>query len=240
MQSSHRKSAGTRVSSKTLPDSDTPIAFDALTLLGVSRPAIQILRHFALRPDSRPHGRHLQRVLALSGSQLEREIKALVQLGVLERIADGRLVRYAVTSRSKAWSAVRALMSDRADPGVIVREAMRDVGGIEAAFLFGSTANGTARKDSDVDIFLVENPTLDRRALHRQLHEAAVILGREVNTIRYTPQTLAERLGNRRHPARRFVREVLEGPKLWVAGAASALLPIVTAAGLRIPDLPAK
>lgn len=238
MQSSLRKRAGAPVRSKTYPDSNTPVAFDALTLL-VSRPTAQLLRYFALRPDSRPHGRYLQRLLALSGSQLEREIKALVQLGVLERIEDGRLVRYAVMPHSKAWAAVHALMSDRADPGVIVREALRDVGGVEAAFLFGSTAKGTARKDSDVDVFLVENPTIDRRALHRQLHEAAVILGREVNTIRYTPQTLAERLGNPRHPARRFVREVLEGPKLWVAGAASALLPIATAAGLRLPDLTA-
>jgi predicted nucleotidyltransferase len=238
MRSSRRKAPAPRTS-KTLRDSNIAVAFDALALLGVSRPASQLLRYFGLRPDARPHGRYLQRLLALSGSQLEREIKALVQLGVLERIEDGRLVRYAVTPHSKAWRAVRALMSDRADPGVMVREALRDVRGVEAAFLFGSAAKGTARKDSDVDVFILENQALDHRTLNRQLHEAEMLLNREVNTIRYTTQTLAERLGNHQHPARGFVREVLEGPKLWVAGTASALLPVATAAGLRLPDLDA-
>lgn len=238
MQSSHRKSAGAPVPSKTVRDSNAPVAFDALALLGVSRPATQLLRYFSLRPDARPHGRYLQRVLSLSGSQIERQIKSLTELGALERIEEGRLVRYAVIPHSRLWSALRALVSERADPGVILREALRDVPGVEAAFLFGSVAKGTARKDSDVDVFILENQVLDHRTLNRQLHEAEMLLNREVNTIRYTTETLAERLGNHQHPARGFVREVLEGPKLWVAGTASSLLPVTTAAGLRLTDAP--
>ena len=91
---------------------------------------------------------------------------------------------------------------------------------------------GTARSGSDVDVFVVEEAAADRMALHRQLAEAAVLLGREINPTRYTIQKLAERLGNHALPGARFVRDVLAGPKQWVAGTPEVLAPVALAAGI--------
>jgi predicted nucleotidyltransferase len=128
------------------------------------------------------------------------------------------------------------MLAGYADPPSLVRDALIDVTGIQAAFVFGSIAKATHRKDSDVDVFVVEDEAVDRKALYRQLAEVGLLLGREVNTVRYTAQALAERLGNRDHAASQFVREVLKGPKRWVAGAAAAIQPIATAAGVSMAE----
>ena len=211
---------------------------DPLALLGVAPSAARVLRYFALRPASQPHARCLQRVLGLGGASIQRDLKRLVTLGALERFDEGRLVRYRIASSSQLWTAFRIMIGSTDDPTALVRDALCDIEGVQAAFVFGSTTRVTRRTDSDVDVFVVEDPAIDRRALLRQLAEVGMLLHCEVNAVRYTPQALAERLGNPDHAAAHFVREVLEGPKHWVAGDPATLLPLATAAGVHMPDGP--
>jgi len=189
-------------------------------------------RFFALRPTTAVHGRALQRLLGLGSASLQREVDRLLALDALERVEVGRLVCYRPVLEAKLWGAVMLLLSDTRDPVGLVRDALCDVSGIEAAFVFGSFARGDARPDSDVDVFVVETPAVDRRALHRQLAQVGLILNREVNAVRYTTQALGDRLGDAAHPAHRFTRAALDGAKQWVAGSADRLRPLAAAAGL--------
>lgn len=86
------------------------------------------------------------------------------------------------------------------------------------------------REDSDVDVLVVEGSCLDRRTLYRNLSEASLLLGREVNSVRYTVDALADRLGDRTHPASGFVHDVLSSPKDWIGGAPASLAPVATVA----------
>ncbi len=216
---------------------DTAAPTDPFESLGISAAAASILRYFLLRPEERPHARKIQRVLGLGGASLQRELLRLTALGALLRSKEGRRVHFSIAPDSPLWTAFRIIMGTTSDPTALVRDALRDVPGVKAAFLFGSTARGNQRSDSDVDLLVIETPTVDRRKLLRQLAEAGMLSGREMNTIRYTLQTLSERLGDPDHPGAGFVREVLTGPKRWVAGSASAIAPVATAAGLRLPDV---
>lgn len=129
------------------------------------------------------------------------------------------------------------MLAGYAEPASLVRDALRDVSGIQAAFVFGSIANATHTEDSDIDLLLVEDASVNSKLLHTQLAEVGLVLNREVNTIRYSAQALAERLGDSDHAASHFVREVLQGPKLWVAGREEAIRPIATAAGISLAQL---
>lgn len=215
----------------------TPARTDALAQLGISPAGARILRYFLLRPAAEPHTRELQRLLELGGRSLDRELDRLTVLRALERFEDGRLVRYRVNHASRVWKAVRILASETRDPTALLQAALVDIPGLQAAFIFGSTAKGTQREDSDIDVFVLEDSTVDRKKLLRQLGEAALLLEREVNPVRYTARSLAERLGNRHHPGWRFVRDGLSGPKRWVAGDAQFLYPLAAAAGLKLSDL---
>ena len=207
-------------------------AEDALDLLGISPAGARVLRYFLVRPDARPHARHLQRVLGLGGRSLQRETERMSALGVLERLRDGRLVRYALVEDSRAWGAIRLLASDATDPAPLLQAALADVPGIQAAFIFGSSADGTQRDDSDIDVFVLEDPTLDRKKMLRQIGELELLLRREVNAVCYTPQSLARRLGDRRHPAWSFVRNMITGPRRLLVGSLATIAALATAAGL--------
>ena len=206
---------------------------DPLALLGISPSQSAIIRYFALRPNTTIHGRELQRLLGLGTASIRRGLEALVTLGALDRYSDRRYVFFKANLASSLWQAFRAIIASTSDPSSLIRDALRNVAGIEAAFVFGSTANDTRGKDSDIDVFLVQGPHLDRRALFGQLAEVGLLLGTEVSPILYTTQLLAERLGVADHAAARFARDVLEGPKRWVAGDPEVLRPLITAAGLR-------
>lgn len=210
---------------------------DALELLGVAPAAARILRYFLIRRGARPHARELQRVLRLGGASLQREMERLVGLGALERFEEGRRVRYQVVPDSPVWRAVGILESASTDLAPLVQDAVVDVPGVLAAFIFGSMARGTQRDDSDIDVFVLEDPSVDRRKLLGRLAEVALLVGREVNAVRYTPQALGERLGDPTHPAWQFVRDTLAGPKRWVAGDASDIGPLAAAARIPLPEL---
>jgi predicted nucleotidyltransferase len=211
-----------------------PRAVSAFDALGVSPSAEKTIRYFVTHPTARPYARELQRTLDLGGASAQRDLDRLSEIGALKRTSDVRLVRYAPQLDSRFWRGVRLLIADPHEPASLLRAALCDVDGVIAAFIVGSTAKQAARPESDVDIFVVEDAAVDRKALHRQLAEAALLPGREVNPTRYTVEKLAERLGNRTLAGARFVRDVLAGPKQWIAGTPEALRPLGLAAGIAI------
>ncbi|MFH1765484.1 MAG: nucleotidyltransferase domain-containing protein [Gemmatimonadota bacterium] len=207
-------------------------ASNTLELLGLSPAAARIIRYFMIRPDARPHARALQRTLDLGGASLQRELHRMVKLGALQKEKEGRRLYYFAVEGAPIWTAMRILEGVSSNPGPLLRDALVDVSGLLAAFIFGSTATGEQHEDSDIDVLVVEEPKADKKTLYRNLAEVGILLGREVNAVRYTTQTLADRLGDPEHPAWGFVRQVLVGPKQWVVGEPSTLAPLAAASGL--------
>ena len=95
-----------------------------------------------------------------------------------------------------------------ADPVDVVREALVDAPGLDAAFVFGSVARGTAEPDSDLDLFLVGTREEQKRAT-RLLGEAGYFISRPVDVIgRESEQfTRAEES---------FLQRIHAVPKIWV------------------------
>jgi predicted nucleotidyltransferase len=201
----------------------------AFALLGVSPSLASLIRYFTVRPQAHPHLRLLQHRLGLGSASVQRDLKRLATAGVLRasRDPEQRTVHYGVVPH-RFWVVARALVAASDEPATLLREALRDVPGVEAAFLFGSSATGAAQPESDVDV-LVVGDAVDARALYRNLFEVGQVLDRQVNTLRYTRAILAQRLAS----GAEFPRSVLEGPKIWLAGDPAAIAPIAAAAGVR-------
>jgi predicted nucleotidyltransferase len=179
---------------------------------------LRLVTHFLLHPEHRLHFRALQRHTELSVHSLQREVARLESLGLIRREVEGRNVFFVPVGDHPSWDALRTLVREHAHPAEVLRDALRDIAGIEAAFVFGSFARENPRPDSDVDLFVVSDDAA-QRTLGEALLEAQVLLGRAVDMKRYTPSKLARRF--RDNTA--FVRDVLAGPKEWLVGDARSL-----------------
>jgi predicted nucleotidyltransferase len=198
--------------------SRSPKRTDPLSATLASGAMARVVIDFAVHPDDASHGREIQRRTGLTPRSLQAELARLESLGVVRRRADGRLVRYELVEDNPRWSAFRTLIRELADPVDVVRNALSDVPGIEAAFIFGSIAREDQRKDSDVDVFLL-GEDIPERVLYRRTIEASILIGREVNVVQMTREDVARRI----EADNSFIRDVLRRPKLWLSGSASQL-----------------
>jgi len=174
----------------------------------------RLLLHFALRDDDEPeHVRGLQRHCGLSMSSLNRELKRLESRGLVRRIENDGRVLYRVDDDHRGWKTLRRLIRDFADPAEVVEAAIAGVEGIRLAFVFGSTARGDARGDSDVDVLVVGDLGRDSRLGHLAA-EASMLLDRDVEIRTYTPEKLARQVA----AGNAVLRRILDGPKRWIVG----------------------
>lgn len=193
---------------------------DALSTTLASGALARLITHFATHPDDIPHVRALQRRTGLTPRSLQTELARLERLGVVGRETNGRQVRYRLKERSPRWAALRGLVRELAEPSDVLRDALADVPGIEAAFLFGSMARGTAvRESSDLDVFILHRE-LPEDLLARRTLDTGVLLGREVNIVTTNYYDLLERVAN----SSGFLPAVLRGPKQWIVGSDADLL----------------
>jgi predicted nucleotidyltransferase len=180
-----------------------------------SRALAAVVIYFVLHPDKPLHFRALQRVTRVSSRSLQHEMARLEALGLVQRERDGRLVRYRAVAGHARWAVLREMVRQFADPAELLRVALADVPGLEAAFIYGSFARGDTHAESDIDVFAFGDALKDkdtRMALTERTVEASILLNREVNVTRYTPDKLeARRTGS-------FLNSVLAGPKQWLLG----------------------
>lgn len=179
---------------------------------------MRLLTHFLVRPGERLHLRALRERTGMWTGALQRELRRFEALGLVRRVEEGGKVYFDPVSGHPSWAALRTLLREHGDPVEVVREVLRDVPGITAAFVFGSTVRGGARRGSDVDVLIVEEG-MSTAAIGRAMIEAESLLDRPLDVKRFTPAGLAEKL--RRGSA--FLRDVLSGPKAWLIGSEDAL-----------------
>jgi predicted nucleotidyltransferase len=194
---------------------------DPLAQILASSALAHLILYFILYPDAAPHFRLLQRVTGISSRSLQHELARLEQVRMIRREREGRLVRLHVTNHPR-WTVFRDMVREFALPEEVLRVAVANVPGIQAAFIFGSCARGDMHAESDIDVFALGDTLRDREIrveLARGTLEASMLLNREVNVARYTPDRLrAQRDGG-------FLSAVLAGPKRWLVGDETVLQP---------------
>ncbi|MGQ0561160.1 MAG: nucleotidyltransferase domain-containing protein [Gemmatimonadota bacterium] len=156
--------------------------------------------------------------LELSRQSLSNALDQLESLGMISAIGDGQRVVYERTDHP-GWKVFAEMIRTFEDPAGVLRDLLRSVPGIQAAFLFGSVAKSTARPDSDVDLFILGDG-VDASSLGEAIMEAEITLGRPVDVKRFTPEKLQSSLQRK---GTSYLKRVLDGPKRWVIGSAAAL-----------------
>lgn len=162
-------------------------------------------------PQARWHLRGVARRTGLALGTVRRELKGLVQAGILTEVRDGNRTYYQADTGCPVIPDLTALMRKTAGLAYVLRTALKPLAErIDAAFIYGSEASGKATTGSDVDLAVVGD--VDEMALHRAVGLAEQQLSRTVN---YT--LLSRREFRRRRKERGgFLARILGGPKIAI------------------------
>lgn len=189
-----------------------------LTALFHSPAMTRLVVFFATHTGERFHFRDLMRRTRLANASVQRELQNLERMGAVNREEEEGRVYFSARDEHDAWRAWTMLLRSAADPVDVLREALVDAPGVEAAFVYGSTVRGDARADSDVDVFLLFDRDEPHMEVRRQLSDAEFLIGRQLDVVEYTAATASERVRS----GNPFLKRVLAEPKAWLRGDAEA------------------
>lgn len=140
------------------------------------------------------------------------ELKNLEELGILTSRQVGRTVQYRINPDSPLVPELTELFRKNWAAKDLIGEAVSKAGDVAAAFIYGSFATGKFGPRSDIDLIIIGR--VDAHALDDGLADVESKIGREVNYRLFTVEQWKREV----RAATPFVREVLEGSKLFVAG----------------------
>lgn len=158
------------------------------------------------------HLRDLARLAGLSPTALQKELDSLERKELITARRDGNRRYFRANTANPLYPELHGIVVKTSGIAAELRRALATVDGITLAFIFGSTAAGTARGTSDVDLLILGSAGL--RKIGPALRGVADTLAREINPVCISPTEWREKL--RRDDA--FVSRLLEEPKLWLKG----------------------
>ena len=160
-------------------------------------------------PDESFYLRQVARAAGGGQGSVQRELKRLLEAGIIQRLERGRQVYYQANRQCPIFSELQGLVVKTAGLAELLRIALSPLAEkIELAFVYGSQATGNATASCDVDLLVAGD--VDEMELHRAVSQAEKRLGRPVN------YTLLDRkeFTRRRKAKGGFLARVLAGAKM--------------------------
>lgn len=167
------------------------------------------------RPDEQFYLREILRAVGGGSGAVQRELRQLVDVGLVERVERGHQVYFSANRNAAVFTELQAIIEKTAGAVGVLRASLAPLlrqGRVELALIYGSVASGKKTAQSDVDLLVVGDVSLAQ--IVPALRAAEARLGREVNPTVYPVKEFREKV-KRDAP---FLKRVRAGPKLFVAG----------------------
>jgi predicted nucleotidyltransferase len=183
----------------------------ATTLFSKARRAILSLLYG--HADEAFYLRQIVRATSIGLGPVQRELKQLTDAGIICRTVQGRQVYYRANEKCPIFSELKNMVRKTFGVADVIRQSLETVADkIRVAFIFGSVAKSTDGRASDIDLIIMGEITFaDAVSL---LSQAQEILQREINPVVYSTAEYKRRVTEKHF----FVKEVLEGDKIFVIG----------------------
>lgn len=166
------------------------------------------------RPERSFYTREILDFVKAGRGSVQRELErmAAAELLVVSRI--GNQTHYQANSACPIFSELASLVRKTFGIAEVIRQAINPMEAqIQSAFVYGSTAKGEARADSDIDLMLIGRDLAYGQVMET-LMDAERQLGKTINPTIYT----AEDFRTKRLAANHFLTRVLEQPRIEIIG----------------------
>jgi predicted nucleotidyltransferase len=187
-----------------------------LSMLFSSRVRSRILSLLILGGEGAMSTRAIARKVKAQYSQVWSELRRLERAGLLQSETAGRMTLFRIDPECAILPELRTMLIKTDGLGDAVRKALSGLP-VDAAFVYGSFASGTADLKSDIDLMVIGGARMDKLALAvRRLEKE---LGRPVNYSVFPMEEWREKTGK----ADAFVVNIMAGPKVWLVGDENAI-----------------
>lgn len=183
----------------------------AAALFGKTRRKVLALLY--LNEDRSYYLREIIRELQLGRGSVQRELARLTDSGLVIRTVEGNQVRFSANRHSPVFPEIRSLMQKTEGAEGLLQSALSRLGDrISMAFVYGSSASGTERPASDVDLMVVGDITFGDMV--EAVADTEQAIGREVNPSVYSTEEFRAKIASGHH----FLGSVARGPVRMLLG----------------------
>lgn len=176
-----------------------------------SRVRAEILRLLFGPVDREMHLREIERQSGLIIGTVQKDIKKLARLDLVQARRDGNRLYYRANKKHPLYPDLHNLVLKTSGLVEVLRSALEDKE-VRLAFIFGSLARNEEGAESDVDLMVIGNVGL--RTLSGWLTGVSEAIGREIN-----PHVLSEaEFKKRKRSGEHFLSSVLNSPRLFIIG----------------------
>jgi len=139
---------------------------------------VKLLRGFFTYPEKEFTESELQRIAGIPQASAHRNVKYLLENGLLDRKRIGKANLYSLNKEHILYSLLSSDFEEERNILVelknVIAGAVKNLSEVELAVLFGSIAKGIERADSDVDVFIV--CTGDKSQLEEKLEDLISVI----------------------------------------------------------------
>jgi predicted nucleotidyltransferase len=183
-----------------------------------SKVRVALLTHFFTHPDEPFYARELARWLGEHYNAAWRELRNLEAIGLLASEEHAGVKYYRLNPEFPIYEELKRIVLKTTGLGQTLREAFKQLGVVEWAFIYGSVAAGDEDLLSDIDLMLVGE--VDLMAPSEVIGGLEDQLGRAINYLVLSRAELVQRAAE----GEPFITNVLAGPKILLIGEENALL----------------
>jgi predicted nucleotidyltransferase len=177
-----------------------------------SRVRVEILSTFLMNPEKERYVREVSRITGEDYKNVSRELHNLEEIGLLSSRNEGNLKFFGLNKGFVIYEELKSIFMKTKGAVGVLKEAVSKGKDIDYAFIYGSFAMGTERAESDIDVMVIGEISLEEvLALLRGPEET---LSREINVSLYDLQEIQRRVKE----SDPFISEVLGESKIMLIG----------------------
>ena len=155
--------------------------------------------------------RQLARLTDIALGPVQRELRQLVDAGLVNKKTIGTQTFYTANQESPVFTEIKGLITKTVGMHDVLLTALEPLRKkINLAFVYGSVARSSETNRSDVDLMIVGN--IDFGVVVEKLGDAQRTLNREINPTIYSVKEFQKKVGEN------FLKTVLADKKLFIVG----------------------
>ena len=156
--------------------------------------------------------RQMEHLIQEDSTNISRELRRLEQMGIVQSEKRANLKYYKINPKCPFYEELKGLFLKTLGAPAVVKEVLKDIEGIDTAFIYGHFAKGQEYSVSDIDLFLVGD--IDEDELLEIFPDLESRLGREINYSIYG----LEEFRKKRKEGNAFINTVLKETKVVLLG----------------------